>query len=140
MQKKNVDVERLAIYFGAQTDGEEVTWRRIEHETNIVMNPTGRALAWRALKRCKRPYVALRGVGIRLSAPDNAMEIMASRFVRIDNRVRDADKTRAILTTRHLDAMPEHDKKRMLTLAGFFGAVRAFATEAKARLLAQRSE
>ena len=135
MQRRNVEVERLSVYFHAQPDGEEVSWLRVEHETSVVMDAKGRGLARRALARAKRPYVALRNVGVRLSAPETAMEIMGWRFVRIDRAVRKADRTRTILSGRHMEQMPEEGKQRFLALAAFFGAVRVIASEAKARLL-----
>lgn len=125
----------LIEYFGGRSDGDELTWLAIEHETGVPMNETGKQLARSALRKNARPYEAVRGIGVRLSAPQSALSIMGSRFLRIDNSVRRADKTRQQLTERHLEQMPSQDQQKMLTLAAFFGTVRAFAKEASKRVL-----
>ncbi len=132
-------VARLAVYFSALPDGTELTWKQIATDTSISMNQHGRGLVRRALKKLKRPYAAVRAVGVILSSPSNAMAIVGNRFVRIDNAVRRADRTRSELTVRHFDSMEERDKGKMLTLAGFFGAVRTFANEAKTKILTAKT-
>ena len=135
VQKLNADVARLALFFAGLPDGEEVSWVRTEYETGIKMDTKGRNLARRGLARAKRPYLTLRGVGVRLSAPETALEIMGGQFVRIDNGVRRAERTRDILAARHLEQMGVRAKERTLMLGAFFGTIRVFAAEAKARLL-----
>lgn len=125
----------LVEYFAGRADGDELLWEQIANETKIPMDATGRALVRRALRKVKRPYEAVRGEGVRLSSSDNTMKIMGGKFVRIDNAVRRADRTRAELSTRHLDQLPRRQKEQMLVLAGFFGTVRAFAKEASAKVL-----
>lgn len=128
-------VVRLAEYFSAMSDGSNVSWEQIATDTKIEMDTHGRSLARRALKRIKRPYAAVRAVGVTLSAPVNTIQIVSNRFVRVDNALRRADTTRKQLAERHFDHLEERDKGRMLTLAGFFGAVRVFAKEAKTKIL-----
>lgn len=135
IQKRNAEVARLALYFTAMPDGEDISWLRIEHETGVVMDMHGRGLARRGLHRARRPYEAICGVGVRMSATGTALQIMRSRFVRIDGAVRRAESTRGVLAVRHLDSMEPADRERMLILAGFFGAVRAFAREAGPKLI-----
>lgn len=133
-------VVRLVEYFLSQPDGSELLWENIEIDTAIPMNQHGRSLVRRALKKIKRPYEPVRAVGIILSSPKNAMAIVGHKFVRIDNAVRRADRTRNEISVRHLDALEERDKAKMRVLAGFFGAVRAFAKEAKVKILHQPPE
>jgi hypothetical protein len=126
--EKNAErLGKLREYFTGLSDGEEVLWIRIEAETGVEMTMAGRELARRALRTIKRPYEAIRGEGIRLSAPDNTLTIMRHRFVRIDNAVRRADRTRSHLTDRHFEQLPPDTQRKMTLLAGFFGAVRAMA-------------
>lgn len=134
IQDTEVKVQTLKEYFEAQPDGDELSWMRIEADTGIAMDLRGKGLARTALKKLRRPYEALRGQGLRLSSPESAIVIMGGKFGRIDNAVRRADRTRACLQDRHLAQMNQRDQSKMLTLAGFFGAVRAFATEAGQRL------
>jgi hypothetical protein len=133
--EREEQVSQLKTYFAEQADGEDLSWLRIEADTGIKMNALGRDLVRNALKKLRRPYEAVRGEGVRLSSPDNTMTIMKGRFARIDNSVRRADRTRHQLSERHLEQLSAVDKQKMLTLAGFFGAVRAFAGEAAAKLL-----
>lgn len=133
--EREAQVAKLAEYFAGLPDGEEVLWIRIEADAGVKMSTTGKALARLALNKIKREYVPVRGDGIRLSSPDNAMEIMGGRFIRIDNAVRRADRTRSRIAERHFEHMTKQDQQKMLTLAGFFGAVRTFAKEAQAKLL-----
>jgi len=133
--EREKQVLQLIEYFRTVEDGAERSWLRIEADTEIVMDPLGRNLVRRALRKLKRPYEALRGEGVRMSAPESTLAIMGSRFGRIDRAVRRADRTRGQLVERHFDALDDPDKQRMLVLAGFFGAVRAFAREASVKLL-----
>ncbi len=133
--EREAQVAKLADFFSGLPDGEEVSWLRIEADTGIKMDWKGRGLARRALGKLKRPYAALRGEGLRLSSPENATEIMNGRFIRIDGAVKRADKTREHIVHRHFEKMPAQEQQRMLVLAGFFGAVRAFAKEASVKLL-----
>lgn len=135
--ERESEVARLASYFEQLPDGEELLWMRIESDTGMSMavSGRGRALVRKALRRLKRPYEALVGEGIRLSAPDTAMTIVRGRFCRIDGAVRVADRTQKQLQQRHLEQMSSDDQRRMLLAAGFFGAIRAHAKEARTKLL-----
>lgn len=131
-------VAALALWFGEQPDGQEITWKQIEAATGIKMTIRHREYARRALRRIKRPYEPVRGDGIILSSPTNTMRIISRKFIRIDNSVRRAGTTQAQLAERHFEHLDAEDKQRMLTLSGFFGAVRAFASQAKAKILQAR--
>lgn len=127
-------IQKLKDYFESQADGDELSWMRIESDTGVTMDYRGKGLARSALRKLRRPYEALRGHGLKMSSPDSAITIMGGKFVRIDAAVRRADRTRACLQDRHLVQMSHKDQAKMLALAGFFGAVRAFASEAGQRL------
>lgn len=135
-QKRQTQIARLVEYVNGMNDGEELSWLRIEADTSIDMRgQSGRSLLRRACEKAKRPYETLPGIGIRLSSAESAMPIVQSSFVRIDNAVRRADRTRKNVATRHLDQLPSTEKHKMLLLAGFFGAVKAFAKDASSKLL-----
>ncbi len=136
-QAKAEEIQTLMKYFEHLPDGEEITWDRIEIETHVSMGVDGhgRDHARRALRKLKRPYEALNGQGIRLSAVQTAMTILRGRFCRIDGAVRVADRTQRELSERHLAQMAQDEQRRMLLAAGFFGAIRAYAKEARTKLL-----
>lgn len=127
--QRQKDVAALVAFFEAREDGEEVLWIAIEHQAGVPMDEHGKGLAREALRKIGRPYEALRGEGVRLSAPETSTRIMSRSFTRIDNSVRRAERTRKHLASRHLLAMTEIDKQKMTVLAGFFGTVRAFAKQ-----------
>ena len=133
--ERAAQLAKLADYFAGRGDGEELGWLRIEHDAGVMMDLPGRALARRALARLKRPYEAVRGEGVRLSAPSNSMTILRGKFVKIDRAVRRADRTRSQIADRHMAQLAPADQQRMLVLAGFFGAVRAFAKEAEVKVI-----
>ena len=133
--ERQAQLTKVAEFLTSLPDGEEVSWLRIESDTSVRMDSAGKALVRQALKRIKRPYAPVRGQGLQLSGPSNALTIMHGGFVRIDNAVRSADKTRAQLSTRHLEQLTPPDQQRMLMLAGFFGAVRTYAKEARTKLI-----
>lgn len=131
------EIAKIAEFFVPLPDGEDISWLRIEHETGVSMNVKGpgRSFARRALRRLKRPYEPVRGEGLRLSSPDNAMTIVRGRFIRIDGAVRIADRTQQELQKRHLPLMSTQDQQRMLVAAGFFGAIRTIAKETSTKIL-----
>jgi hypothetical protein len=135
--EREADIARLKDYFAGMPDGEYVAWLRIEAETGVSMAfpGNGRNDARRALRRLKRPYEAIRGDGVKLSAPDNAISIVRGRFVRIDGDVRIADKTQQQLRARHLDQMSADDQRTMIITAGFFGAIRTLVKENSTKIL-----
>lgn len=135
--EREAAVAALADYFAGMPDGEYVAWLRIEAETSQSMALTGpgRDDVRRALRRLRRPYEPVRGDGVRLSAPDNAISIVRGRFVRIDGAVRVADRTQQQLRERHLEQMTPDDQRTMLLTAGLFGAIRAMVRENSVKIL-----
>jgi hypothetical protein len=128
-------VAKLAEYFASLPDGEEVRWIRIEADTDVKMDARGKELARRALKRAKRPYEAVRGDGLRLSSPENAITIARGKLLRIDGAVKVADNTQRELQKRHLPQMSPDDQRKMLMVAGLFGAIRTIAKETTTAML-----
>lgn len=135
--EREASVAKLADYFAGMQDGEFISWLRIEADTGqpMVLTGPGRNDVRRALRRIKRPYEAVRGEGVRLSAPENAMTIVRGRFVRIDGAVRIADRTQRQLQERHLDKMNPAEQQKMIMLAGFFGAIRVMVKENTVKIL-----
>jgi len=135
--EREIQVAKLIAYFATFADGEEVSWIRIEHDTGYSMAIPGRGrdLVRYALRKLKRPYEAVRGTGVRLSAPASAVTILNGKFIRIDGAVKVAARTQNHLAKRHLEQMSGEDQRKMIIAAGFFGAVRTISKEASSRLL-----
>lgn len=130
-QERVDQMQRLVQYLNEQPDGQQLKWTQIASETGIQMGQCGRNMVRRALSKIKRPYVALVSIGVKLSDAETALPIVATKFVRIDNAVKRADRTQREVSARHLTQLDSDKQKRMLLLASFFGAVRAAATSYK---------
>lgn len=131
------NAERLAklqAFFRELGDGEEASWLRVEHDTGIKMDALGKDLARHAMKREKRPYESIRGVGVRMSHHEAVGRIMIRRLKRIDGAVTNADQEQRSLQTRHLEQMASGAQQKMLMLASFFGAIRTIAKQANTQL------
>jgi ATP/maltotriose-dependent transcriptional regulator MalT len=132
------EIEKLTDFFAGLPDGAEVAWKAIEDATGIHATSNRGHARHRvriALRELKRPYEAVRGVGIRLSAPTSAITIVRGKFSRINGALRVAERTQSQLQDMHLEQMSSDDQRKMLIAAGFFGAVRAFASEARVKLV-----
>jgi hypothetical protein len=129
--ERQMQMKKLGEYFDTQPDGEEFSWDRIESETRIPMRPRGpgRALVWKTLKRLKRPYEAIVGIGLRLSSPETALTIVHGKFRRMDGAVRVATRTQKILSDLHLDKMSGDEQRKMIMAAAFFATVRMIVQE-----------
>ncbi len=132
-QEKANTIKKLVEYLDTQPDGEELSWERVEADTSIKMSNTGRAMVRQALRQRRRPYEAVRGMGIRLSHADTALTIARSKLVAIDHSVRRADKTQTELQDRHFEQMRTADQQKFLMLTSFFGAIRSVAKSVTAK-------
>ncbi len=128
-------ITRIAEALSKRDDGAEIMWEDIEVSTGIKMHVKGpgRGYVRRALRKLRRPYEPVYGKGIRLSAPGSAMTIVRGRIVRIGGAVRVAERTQRQLQERHLEQMSAEEQRKMLMAAGFFGAIRALASEQRNR-------
>ena len=125
----------LQSFLERAEDGALLKWKDIEAHTKVKMDSRGRDMVRSVLDSLKRPCDSVWGVGVQLSSADTALVIMGKRFVAIDNSVKKADKTQHELATRHLSAMTDAARNRMLMLGSFFGAIRSIAESAKDHLL-----
>ena len=127
--EREAAADALRDFLVGRPDGEELPWLLIESATGIKMDAGGKNLVRIALRRLKRPYVAERGTGIRLSSAALALGISRSKFSRLDGALEIADKTQRELSSRHLAQMSGEEQRKMIMLAGFFGMVRSIARE-----------
>lgn len=131
--------DHLTALFKDAPDGAEITWGDIAKGSGIRMDVRGKELVRHVLRKLHRPYESIRGQGLRLSCANTALTIVRDRFVRIDNRVREADRTQRDLTARHLHQMDEGGKSRLLMVASFFGAIRTIADNARTQMLTAKA-
>lgn len=121
-------IAQLKAYLETIEDGDERAWDRIADETGIPMTRSGRDMVRMALG--KRPYESIRGIGLRMSCPESALQIVHHRLKRVNGATVRADSTQQELQRRHLERMSPPSQQRMLMLASFFGAVRVLARDA----------
>jgi len=132
-------IQSIAEVLADRPDGSTVSWLEIEKATGISMRTGGPGREWtrRALRKIRRPYEAVRGNGVRLSAPTTALTISGHKFVRIDGAVRIAERVNRQLSERHLDKMTGEEQRTLIAYGALFGTIRAVAKQNKP-LIARR--
>lgn len=127
----NADTLKLQEYITNQPHGASLGYSLIEDETGVVMNNEGRSRLRSALKTLKREFSTVRGQGIKLADPATAMDIISTKFQRIDGAVRKADKTQRNLQNQFLENMSEPHRKQLLFAGAVFGAIRLAAEQGR---------
>ena len=120
---------KLTEYLEAQKDGAELSWLRIEHDTKIVMDQAGRSLVRDVLDhlRGKGSRESVRGEGVILSSPSNAMKIVDDMGRRVGRSIRGWAKAVENARARFAERMSVDDQRRLAERSGFIGAMRGFA-------------
>lgn len=117
-------VETLCRYFDSKPDGAKLTWVEIEAGTGIKMSGVwGRDLARRALKKLKRPYGAMIGIGVELSAPVNALDLAGDSVRRVRSAIKNGKKRTGQLRERHEEAMPAEARQSLVLLDAQLGGL-----------------
>lgn len=83
------------------------------------------------MNRLKFEYSPVRGEGIELASPDNAIAIVSKRVIKIDNSVKRAEKTTKRVTNQFYDKLSEHEQKNVNYLSAVFASLRAYSQSAK---------
>ena len=120
---------KLVEYFTGQKDGAELSWLRIEHDTKIEMNQAGRNLVRDVLDhlRGRGSRESVRGEGIILSSPSNAMRIVDDMGRRVGRSIKGWAKAVENARERFAERMSADDQRRLAERSGFIGAMRGFA-------------
>lgn len=117
--ENNTRIETIVKFIESKKDGDTVTWMELEVATEIPMRPKavkgidGRALTRRALNRMKREVETIPGTGFRLSAPDSAVSIYASRMNRAGRALKRGIKSGGRLFESHGADMPAGQRDRL---------------------------
>lgn len=95
------------------------------------MDNTGKSYLRSAAKRLKLPYMVIKGVGIETCSPANAMSIISSSVIKIDNSVKRAEKTNKQVSKHVYSDLGEKERKSIDFLGALFGSIRGFSSSAK---------
>jgi len=118
--KTNADrrrgIDSAAEFFGSQPDGARLSWLEIERATGVkttgAHRDEGRDWCRVALRRIRRAYAPLpEGLGIELSATENAVTIAAMRTKRIVGAARSAHRSAVYTLERHDDDLSPTDRE-----------------------------
>lgn len=122
---------KIQSYLGTVKDGETVDYRDIERGSTVKMDNAGKQKLRSALRRAKREYSPIRGIGIKLACPDMVVPILGNRIIRIDNAVKRADKTHKALQVQFFSSLTTEQQKQILFAGAVFGAIRIAAENGK---------
>ena len=100
-------------------------------DLSIEMNNRSKNLMRSALRRLKMPYETVRGSGIKLLSPSNAMNIVTHSVIKVDNSVKKAEKVTKLVTNRVYNDVPSEQQQKLTALASLFGTIRSFSRSAK---------
>ena len=117
--------------------GAIITYGDIEQATHVAMDLKGKHLLRSALWALDLEYLCQRGRGIELAGAQSAVQILETRFVRIDSSVKRAEVSHTRLET-FVPALSAQDKKTMAFIASTFGAIRLAADHLRAKTMRQR--
>lgn len=93
IQEVSEQTLKIENILASGSPGEEFTYQQLQNLTGVKMDNIGKSYMRSALRRLRMPYEVTHGVGIRLLSPDNAMRIVTTKVVKIDNTVKRAEKT-----------------------------------------------
>lgn len=130
---------KLESYLKDKEAGEFVSYNQITSDTGVIMDYRGKGFLRTALHRLGREYSTHTGQGIELASPENSMNIVTNRLVRINNAVKRGDRTTRNIQRDFLMQMSEQDKKRILFCASIFGAIRLAAEQGR-QLFSKKKE
>lgn len=130
-EQRQKDLRALQEYFAGRKDGERLSWLEIERGASVKMDDRGKAIARLSLKRLRRPYTPLPGLGLELSGPENAVEILDKQGRRIVRSVHQTIETGEHLAARHLEAMSSSHRERLTRTRSILATLELSASLAK---------
>lgn len=111
--------------------GDFISYQNIFELSGVRMDVKGRSYLRTALNRLGIEYTSVWGKGIELASHKNAISIVASRVVKIDNSVKRAEKTTKRITNQFYDKLNEDEQKNVNYLSAIFASLRAYSSSAK---------
>jgi len=122
---------RLQEYLRTKKEGDVLSYDKIQHDTKIEMNQSGKAYLRTAFKRLRKLYSTISGYGVKVADKDDAMPILVNRLGRIDRAVKRADNTKKNVESQFFDTLSASEQKEILYLGAVFGAIRVAADNGK---------
>jgi hypothetical protein len=131
LPKISKETLHLENFLKEALEGEIILFDSLEAVSGVKMDAKGRGYLKTALNKLKLPYEAIRGKGLRLVCPDNALNIVAHKIIKIDNSVKKAEKTTKQVRDKTFDKLNMKEQEQITFLTAWFGSVRAFSNSAK---------
>lgn len=127
-EERQAGIGMLVDFFSKQADGSRLSWLEIQTGSGVITTGTkateGREWARRALHKIKRAYVPIGdGLGVELSAPENAVSIAAHRTRRIVGEAKAAHKSVTATLDRHADQLRADDRELLRANRSVTGAL-----------------
>lgn len=135
MFKATEETRRLKQYLSdlaAREAGNKISFERIQNDTGVTMNATGKNRLRTAAKAARVEFDAIKNYGIELAGPGNGIQIIGGRLARIDNAVVRAEKSAKNIIAQHAPQMTQEDQRTALFIGSVFGAIRAASENYKA--------
>lgn len=121
----------LESYLAKKKAGEELSYNKIETDTGVTMDETGKGKLRSALRRAKLEASTIKGYGIKLADVSSAMEIVTHRLNKIDRAVKRGEKTHKTIQEQFFSSLPPDEQKEILYLGAVFGAIRVASDNGK---------
>jgi len=128
----NEEMNILCGYVRDLKPGRTLTWFEISRATGIKMDYRGKQALRRAMDKERVIYDPKYGQGIQVGSHENAMKIIGTRMVKIDNSVRRGEQTVTVAKDKFFDKLPGEEKKKVIFFGSVFAAIRLAADQAKA--------
>ena len=122
---------KLRDFVDALIDGRRVSWLEVEQATGIKMDPAGQALIRLTLKRQRRPYLSLVGLGFEVSSAHNGVPIVEAKTRRFVSALAVARETTEQVSGRHINEMTQPNKNKLLHHQAVFSTLELSASLAK---------
>ena len=116
-------LEKLGDLINRTPDGTTLSWVEIEQKTGVKMDQHGRHLFHRARAKAGREHLPLRGSGVVLSEPKNAVDVVRLRDRRIAGAARRANRADARIQHRHIQELNPQDREEVLMRSALRGAL-----------------
>jgi len=107
--------------------GEEISYDKLQHETGVEMDNSGKQKITSALRRAKLEHSTIRGYGIKLADAKSTMPILSNKVIKIDRAVRRAEKTHKNLEIQFFSSLNKDEQQKVLYIGAVFGAIRVAA-------------
>lgn len=128
-----ISEETLTIinYLQDMPHGQYLTYAQIQNDTNVQMDIKGKTYLRTALKKTRREYSPVRGLGIELASAKTATGLVANKLVKIDKAVRRGERTYNNVTTDFYSEFTPQEQKQINFIGAAFGAIRVASENGK---------